>query len=83
MREKAPRCIVSFSTNAHAMALSAACEKRGIAGRLIPLPVSLKASCGLAWCALCEDEGRIRALIDEEGLNVESIDAAELYVRPE
>ena len=47
MRRKAERCVVTFPTTAGAMAMEAACQAAGLPGRLIPLPRSVAAGCGL------------------------------------
>lgn len=41
--------IASFPTTADAMAAEEICRSRGIDGRIIPLPGSVRADCGLAW----------------------------------
>ena len=33
------------------MAFKKACEERGVAGELIPIPKQLEAGCGLVWSA--------------------------------
>lgn len=51
MREKTPRCVITFPTTAAAMAMERACAQLGLAGRLIPVPRSITAGCGLCWAA--------------------------------
>ena len=49
MMEKKLYLIVTFHTTAAAMALEKLCHTNGIEGRLIPVPRSLTADCGMAW----------------------------------
>lgn len=45
------RFVVTFYNNTGAMAFKEACEERGVAGELIPIPKQLEAGYGLAWSA--------------------------------
>ena len=44
------KLIITFHTTAEAMAMEEACKARCAQGRLIPVPRSISAGCGLAWC---------------------------------
>ncbi|MGI6156879.1 MAG: DUF3343 domain-containing protein [Saccharofermentanales bacterium] len=48
MREKTPKLVITFRTTDDAMAAEALLSRDG--GRLIPVPQSIDAGCGLAWC---------------------------------
>ena len=54
LRKKAMKLIVTFHTTADAMAMESACRERKVPGRLIPVPRSISAGCGLSWCAELE-----------------------------
>ena len=41
--------VVSFPTTADAMTAESVCRELGISGRIIPLPGTIRADCGLAW----------------------------------
>jgi hypothetical protein len=49
MRSKELYYIITFGKTTQALAMEKLCEREGIPGRLIPLPVKISASCGLAW----------------------------------
>lgn len=65
--EKEVRFIVTFYNNAGAMGFKAACEQKGVEGRLIPIPADLKAGCGLVWSApLTARKGLVAMLEDPQ-----------------
>lgn len=68
MIKKTTKLIITFHTTTDAMAMEAACKSLGAPGRLIPVPRSISAGCGLAWCAPPEGESSLRSLIEESGL---------------
>lgn len=43
------RLVVTFYTTAGAMAMEKLCARLDIPGKLIPVPRSLTADCGMAW----------------------------------
>jgi hypothetical protein len=49
MREKKLYTVITFATTTAAMMMEARCGEKNIPGRLIPVPQSITASCGLAW----------------------------------
>ena len=51
MKPRSEQCVVTFRTTAGAMAMEAACKESGLPGRLIPVPRSVTAGCGLCWAA--------------------------------
>ena len=51
MREKRECTVITFDTTAAAIAMEKLCLAHGLPGRLIPVPRSLSADCGMAWCA--------------------------------
>ena len=66
MREKELRLVVTFHTTADAMAMEKACREHEIQGRLIPVPRSISAGCGLAWCAPPAERGKLCAILKEQ-----------------
>jgi hypothetical protein len=58
-REKKEYVIFTFYTTAAAMAMEKLCRTRGIPGRLIPVPRSITADCGIAWAAAPSERERI------------------------
>ena len=57
MRQKQLKCVFTFPSTTAAMHAESVCRVRGIAGRLIPVPVSISAACGLAW-AMPAEQGK-------------------------
>ena len=54
MRKKELKLVITFHTTADAMAMEKECKKVGAQGRMIPVPRSISAGCGLSWCAPLE-----------------------------
>ena len=68
MIKKEWKLIITFYTTTEAMAMEQACKEEGAEGRLIPVPRSITAGCGLAWCAKVESEGVLRQLMEQRGI---------------
>ena len=51
MIKKTEKLVITFYTTTAAMAMEKLCKESGADGRLIPVPGSISADCGLAWCA--------------------------------
>ena len=49
MRVKVDSLVITFPTTAAAMACEELCGKKGLPGRMIPVPGQISAGCGLAW----------------------------------
>lgn len=73
MRQKAETCVVTFRTTAGAMAMEAACREEGLPGRLIPVPRSVTAGCGLCWTAPPESREVLEELVIKKRLDVDGI----------
>ena len=73
MIQKTKKLVITFHTTTDAMAMEIACKAAGVQGRLIPVPRSISAGCGLAWCANPENEASIRALMNARGLRFQEI----------
>jgi hypothetical protein len=43
------KIVATFATTTAALLAESLCRQKGVAGRLIPVPVSIRADCGLAW----------------------------------
>lgn len=55
--------IVSFETNTDAIMMKVCASRYGLPGRIIPIPHSMSAGCGMAWAVPEECEGIIREAI--------------------
>ena len=73
MRERTEKCVVTFRTTAGAMAMEAACKAENLPGRLIPLPRSIAAGCGLCWAAPPEAREDLEELVMKKRLDVDGI----------
>ena len=74
MIKKQLKLIITFRTTTEAMAMEQMCKTYGLDGRLIPVPKSITAGCGLAWCAKLESR---EILIDQ--MKTFSIEAEGVY----
>lgn len=67
------RLVITFKTTTEAMAMEKCCRETSAPGRLIPVPKSITAGCGMAWSAAPESENEILKLMDEKGIKKEGI----------
>lgn len=73
MRRKSEKCVVTFRTTAGAMAMEAACRAANLPGRLIPVPRSVSAGCGLCWAAPPDSREALEELVIKKRLDVDGI----------
>ena len=73
MRKKELKLVVAFHTTADAMAMEKSCKEKGVPGRLIPVPRSISAGCGLAWCVELSERTQIQMLLNQAGIEAESL----------
>ena len=71
MRIKQPRLIVTFHTTTAAIMMEKYCGEAGVAGRLIPVPRVISASCGMAWSAPPEARPQVEAVAASIGSAVD------------
>lgn len=50
-----------------------ACREHNVPGRLIPVPRSISAGCGMAWCTALEDRDRILQVLKERNIEQEDV----------
>lgn len=74
MRKKELKLVVTFHTTTAAMAMESGCKEHGVEGRLIPVPRSITAGCGLSWCA---ELGERQAI--EEVMRLVGIESSAMY----
>ena len=60
--------MVTFHTTTQALAMEQVCRERQLPGRLIPVPTSITAGCGLAWCAPPENRETLEEMMRAEGI---------------
>ncbi|MBM6775645.1 DUF3343 domain-containing protein [Olsenella profusa] len=77
-RVRVPSLVVSFPTTAAAMACEECCRRRGLPGRMIPLPGEVSAGCGLAWKAAPAARDELAAALEADDVPVEGWSVVEL-----
>lgn len=68
MIRKELKLVITFHTTTEAMAMEKACKEFGADGRIIPVPRSISAGCGLAWCAKPESLDNLKDLMEKQGI---------------
>ncbi len=68
MIKKTEKLVITFYTTTDAMAMERVCKETSADGRLIPVPRTISAGCGLAWCAAPDSEGNLTARMHENGI---------------
>ena len=68
MIKKELKLVITFHTTTEAMAMEKACKECGADGRIIPVPRSISAGCGLAWCAKPESIDSLKDLMEKQGI---------------
>lgn len=63
MIKKTEKLVITFYTTTAAMAMEQVCKEVGADGRIIPVPGSITADCGLAWCAAPDSESALMDLM--------------------
>jgi hypothetical protein len=73
MIKKTEKLVITFFTTTDAMAMERLCKEEQADGRIIPVPGSISADCGLAWCASVNSEDSLRSLMNRNGLRFQGI----------
>ncbi len=73
MIKKQERLVITFYTTTAAMAMENICKVSGADGRIIPVPSSITADCGLAWCAKNESEDALLDLMVQYSITPQGI----------
>ncbi len=68
MREREETLIITFATTTDAIAMERMSLKRGLPGRLIPVPREIAPGCGMAWKAPPEARERTLKMLEDEQL---------------
>lgn len=79
MRVKRTSLIITFAATAEAMAAEKFCREQGLPGRLIPVPESITAGCGMAWKTGLQERERMEAAFSGAGISWEGMETAELW----
>lgn len=73
MIKKEMKLLITFHTTLEAMMMENVCKEQQMDGRLIPVPGSISAGCGLAWCANLESEETLTALMKTHGIEPQQV----------
>ena len=73
MIRKSEKLLITFYTTTDAMQMEQICKASGVSGRIIPVPGSISADCGLAWSAPLSEEETLRRLMDNNKLRFQGI----------
>ena len=73
MIRKTEKLLITFYTTTDAMNMEYLCKERGMAGRIIPVPGSITADCGLAWCADPQSEEILRDFMKQHNLTFQGM----------
>ncbi len=68
MIRRTEKLLITFYTTTDAMAMERLCREAGTEGRLVPVPGTICADCGLAWAAKPSEEQTLRAQIRAWGI---------------
>ena len=69
--KKRKKLLVVFPTTTDAMHMQQAATANDISGRMIPLPGTIEAGCGLAWCTDPEQKEKLMALTEKFGIHTQ------------
>ena len=73
MLQKKKWLLLTFYTTAGVMAMERACKASEVPGRLIPVPRTITAGCGMCWSAPWESREAVEDLVMEAHLDVDGI----------
>jgi len=73
MIKRTEKLVITFYTTTAAMAMEHSCREAQMDGRLIPVPGSISADCGLAWCAGPEREAALMEHMRAHGIEPQGI----------
>lgn len=73
MIKRSEKLVITFYTTTAAMAMESICKAVGADGRIIPVPSSITADCGLAWCATNESEDTLLELMVQHNITPQGI----------
>ncbi len=79
MRVKVDSLVITFPTTAAAMACEDLCKKKGLPGRMIPVPGQISAGCGLAWKVSPADRPVFELELAAAGIALSGMDIVGLW----
>lgn len=73
MIKKELKLVITFHTTTEAMTMEQVCKAEQADGRLIPVPRSITAGCGLAWCAAPDSRSSLERVMEKNGVRYQAI----------
>lgn len=73
MIKRQEKLVITFYTTTAAMAMERICKAQNADGRIIPVPGSISADCGLAWYAKNESEDELLDLMVQHNITPQGI----------
>ena len=73
MIKRTEKLVITFYTTTAAMAMERICKECGADGRIIPVPGTISADCGLAWCAKPESRSLLLQLMEDNNITPQGI----------
>ena len=73
MRKKELRAVFTFQSTTSAMAMEKLCKERKMEGRLIPVPTSITAGCGLAWRTNLQAKEALIQLMEDQQIEYDEV----------
>ena len=69
--KKEKKLMVVFPTTTDAMHMQQAATTHSIPGRMVPLPGTIEAGCGLAWCTAPAQKEQLMAVTEKLGIHIQ------------
>lgn len=63
-------CIATFDTTHMALFFEKSCRGLGLNVKIVPVPRSISASCGLACSFPCDEESAVKNVVTEKSIDV-------------
>lgn len=73
MRKKELRVLFTFKNTTSAIAMEKICKEKGMDGRLIPVPTSITAGCGLSWRANLQEKEALIHLMETQQIQYDQV----------
>lgn len=73
MIQKREKVIITFHTTTDAMAMESLCKAQSLSGRMIPVPGTITADCGLAWCVEPQMEEALLGALEAAGIPYQGV----------
>lgn len=73
MIKRSEKLVITFFTTTAAMAMEQCCRENHMDGRMIPVPGTISAGCGLAWCAPLESEADLTEFMTRQEIRYQGI----------